>query len=78
MEKHCYKCYATVTEDEQETSKALEEVIMESGPGWHELYSDEFSHCTGPEEVFYEDGRPVVCVKCVLEIGLDTWKGYAQ
>lgn len=73
-EKHCYKCYAVVPEDEQETAQALENVIMESGPEWHELYSDEFVHCTGPKEQFYEDGSPVVCVECVLRIGLETWK----
>ena len=46
------------------------------GPQWFsELYSDEFVHCTGGPELFYEDGAPVVCFHCIILIA---WKVILQ
>jgi len=69
----CYKCGELVGETEQQLATHFEEKIMYGIEMWSELYSDEFVHCTGPEDRFYDTGAPVVCLHCVLTIGADAW-----
>lgn len=66
-ELRCYICADIVPRGEQKLARAIEELIIESSLS--ELYSDEFVHCTGPPDRFYEDGAPVVCLYDVLRLG---------